>query len=320
MSSIHLAKHLGAAGFEKTVALKTIRKRYSNDPQFVQLFTGEAKLVADLVHENIVQVYHLGKHDGRYFIAMEYVDGVDLGKFIDAHLVANLLVNADIGAFVISRICRGLEYAHNKRDHEGIPLGIVHRDISPRNIMINYEGVVKLADFGIAKARRGMEQHEGDVLLGKASYMSPEQARRETTNCASDLFSLGSVMYELLTGVRAFRGIDVAESLLAVQQAAPPPPSQFRANIPAALLEILDRALARDATDRFASAGEMGQELERFLYQEGYGPTNVTLGRYVRRLLLGIDVEPGEAKGRTLEAGVVFDPEAQTIALPIDRN
>src|SRR5215210_6620188 len=150
MGAVYEAKQYGTEGFQKTVAIKTILESFSTNPEFVRLFIGEAKLVADLVHENIVQVYHLGKAGNIYYIALEFVEGINLEQFMDYHIDRGILVPVELGAFIISRVCRGLEYAHNKRGRDGLPLNIVHRDVSPKNVMLNYEGVVKLTDFGIA--------------------------------------------------------------------------------------------------------------------------------------------------------------------------
>ena len=284
MGTVYRAFQLGSEGFKKEVALKVVLPEYSKNRRFVRLFIGEAKLVADLVHENIVQVYHLGQVDGQYFIAMEFVDGINLEEFTARHLKRGTALDPDLGAFIISRICRALEYAHDKPDREGNLLNIVHRDVSPRNIMINCQGVVKLTDFGIAKARRLMEQREGTVLMGKAAYMSPEQARFEETDRRSDLFSLGVVMYELLTGKRLFFDANFNHALRKVQSLKIPDPRTVRSGLPEGLAEILIKALQRNLSRRFQSAGEMGHALEYYMYHDRFGPTNVTLGEYVRKL------------------------------------
>ena len=283
MGAVYEAQQFGAEGFQKTVAVKTILESFSTNPEFVRLFIGEAKLVADLVHENIVQVYHLGKTGNIYYIALEYVDGINLEHFIDNHVERDAVLPVELAAFIISRICRGLEYAHNKRGRDGQHLGIVHRDVSPKNVMLNLEGVVKLTDFGIAKARMVMEQEEGEVLMGKVEYMSPEQARYEATDRRSDLFSLGIVMYELLTGHHIFETDDIYQTLENVKTAPIPHPKTFRPDLPDMLSDILMRALERDLTKRYQTAGEMGVALEYYMYHKGYGPTNVTLGNYIKQ-------------------------------------
>ncbi|HYG78112.1 MAG TPA: serine/threonine-protein kinase [Planctomycetota bacterium] len=287
MGAVYEAQQYGAEGFQKTVAIKTILESFSENPEFVRLFIGEAKLVADLVHENIVQVYHLGKTGKIYYIALEFVEGINLEHFIDYHIDRGLEFPIELGAFIISRVCRGLEYAHNKRGRDGQHLGIVHRDVSPKNIMINYEGVVKLTDFGIAKARQLMEQEEGEVLMGKVEYMSPEQARYEHTDKRSDLFSLGIVMYELLTGHHIFETDDIYETMENVKDKPIPDPKKFRPDMPDMLRDVLMKSLERDLTKRYQTAGEMGVALEYYMYHNRYGPTNVTLGNYLKHHFLG---------------------------------
>lgn len=286
MGAVYEAKQFGAEGFQKTVAVKTILESFSNNPEFVRLFIGEAKLVADLVHQNIVQVYHLGKTGNIYYIALEFVEGFNLEQFVDYHTDSGVTLPIELGAFIISRVCRGLEYAHNKRDRDGQLLGIVHRDVSPKNIMITYEGEVKLTDFGIAKARQVMEQEEGEVLMGKVEYMSPEQARYEATDHRSDLFALGIVMYELLTGHHIFETEDIYQTLENVKSAPIPNPKQYRPELPDKLCEIVMKALERDLSARYQTAGEMGVALEYYMYHKGYGPTIVTLGNYVKQHFL----------------------------------
>ena len=299
MGAVYEAQQFGSDSFEKTVAIKTILESFSSNAEFVRLFIGEAKLVADLVHENIVQVYHLGKTGNIYYIALEFVEGINLELFMEHHYGRGEIVPIELGAFIISRVCRGLEYAHNKRGRDGQPLGIVHRDVSPKNIMLNYEGVVKLTDFGIAKARRVMEQEEGEVLMGKVEYMSPEQARYENTDRRSDVFSLGIVMYELLTGHHIFETEDIYQTLDNVKDAPIPHPKSFRSELPDMLCDIIMKALDRDLSKRYQTAGEMGVDLEYYMYHKGYGPTNVTLGNYLRTVFLRQTPEAIDAKANT---------------------
>ncbi|MFO7871880.1 MAG: FHA domain-containing serine/threonine-protein kinase [Kiritimatiellia bacterium] len=175
MGAVYEAEQLGADGFIKKVAIKVILPKYVEKESFVSSFIGEAKLVANLVHQNIVQIHHFGRHENGYYIAMEYIDGTNLTDFMNRHRKLGLDIPMEIATFIASRVCRGLEYAHSKADEEGKPLGLVHRDVSPNNIMIAREGEVKLADFGVAKAAQFMEEEEGD-LVGSVEYMSPEQA------------------------------------------------------------------------------------------------------------------------------------------------
>ncbi|MBI3830970.1 MAG: serine/threonine protein kinase [Planctomycetes bacterium] len=301
MGQVYEATQFGAEGFEKTVAVKTILESYSTNPEFVRLFIGEAKLVADLVHENIVQVYHLDKFGPIYYIAMEYVDGINLEQFVQTHIARGTELPVELGAFIISRVCRGLEYAHNKRGRDGVNLGIVHRDVSPKNVMLTSEGVVKLTDFGIAKARQLMEQEEGEVLMGKVEYMSPEQAQYLETDSRSDLFSLGIVMFELLTGHHIFETDDLYETLNNVKRKHIPRPREFRPDIPEDLDKIVMKALERDVKRRFQSAGEMGHDLEYYMYHDRYGPTNVTLSNYLKKHFLGKPAEGHDPSHATSE-------------------
>ncbi len=300
MGAVYEAKQFGAMEFEKTVAIKTILESFSTNPEFVRMFIGEAKLVADLVHQNIVQVYHLGQAENIYYISLEYVDGINLEQFINIHKDNGKLVPPDLGVFITSRVCRGLEYAHNKRDRNGDLLGIVHRDVSPKNIMITDEGEVKLTDFGIAKARQVMEQEEGEVLMGKVEYMSPEQARYQETDHRSDLFSLGVVMYELVTGHHIFDTEDIYETLNNVKNAPIPDPREFRSEISEGLAKIIMKTLSRDLSKRYQTAGEMGYDLEYYMYKDGYGPTIVMLSKYLKEEVLGFSANADVSNADTM--------------------
>ena len=291
MGSVYEAVQFGSEGFEKRVAIKTILNSYNDRDDFLRLFVGEAKLVANLVHENICQVYHLGMWKNSYFIAMEYVEGINLAQFIDDHLDLGDPLPVELGAFIASRVCRALEYAHAKRGPDGRPLGLVHRDISPTNVLLNFEGVTKLTDFGVAKAFRLMEQDEGRVLMGKVRYMSPEQAGYGATDARSDIFSLGVVMYELLTGHILF-GDETTEVMDQIREMPIPDPRHFRADIPDAVSEILTRALARRPLDRYQTASEMGYDLEYYMYHDRYGPTNQALGAYLKQRFMGAPPAP----------------------------
>ncbi len=295
MGSVYEAILSGSEGFEKQITIKTIRERFTGDEDFVDMFIGEAKLVADLVHQNIVQIYKLGRIKNTFYIAMEYVHGVNLQEFMARHLELGQKVPTDLGAFIVSRICRGLEYAHSKRDRNGNPLGVVHRDVSPKNLMITAEGEVKITDFGIAKARKLMKDQEGTVLMGKAQYMSPEQAQYMATDRRSDIFSLAVVMTELLTGESIFGTTEDTTMILGnVVQKTIPRPRDLNPDIPEALEKIMQKALERSVSRRYQDAGKMGYDLEYFMYHKGYGPTIVTLEKYMRQLFPRLYVAPME--------------------------
>jgi len=284
MGTVYEARQSGVQHFHKTVAIKTISEEYATNKDFTDMFIGEAKLVADLIHENIVQVYQLGEYDNGLYIAMEYIDGHNLGDFIDSHILMGQFPPVEIAAFIISRICRALEYAHNKRGHDKQSLNVVHRDVSPKNVMITTEGVVKLGDFGIAKARNLLKSQEGEVLMGKAQYMSPEQANFKETDRRSDIFSLGVVFYELLTHHPLFEGENSETTLARVISEKIPSSRKINRSIPQELEDILNKALERKLSKRYQSAGEMGYDLEYYMYHDRYGPTNVTLAKYLANL------------------------------------
>lgn len=288
MGAVYEAEQFGAEGFIKKVAIKTILPKYVQKSTFVSSFIGEAKLVANLVHQNIVQIHHLGRHGDGYYIAMEYIDGINLTEFISIHRRIDKKVPPEIATFIVARICRGLEYAHNKRDEAGKPLNLVHRDVCPNNIMISKEGEVKLTDFGVAKAAQFMEEHR-NFLIGSVEYMSPEQASCESVDARSDIFSLGLVYYELLTGIRVFQCYngDIDATLERVKKCVIPDPRQYRYDIPKGMVDILITCLQRLPDDRFQSAGELGYALEYQIYSKGYGPTIVTMAQYLNQLQKG---------------------------------
>ncbi|MBN1256539.1 MAG: serine/threonine protein kinase [Planctomycetes bacterium] len=285
MGTIYEAQQYGAEGFVKTMVIKAILPKYSDNKEFVDMFIGEAKLVANLVHENIVQIYQLGRDiNGMYYIAMEYMDGINLESFLLRHRECGRPVPIEMGCFIASRICRGLEYAHAKCGEDGTPLGIVHRDVSPKNILISKEGTVRLTDFGVAKARNFMDQQEGEVLMGKVEFMSPEQADYQVTDARSDIFSLGIVLYELLTDINPFEVDDVNETLERVKTHPIPDPREYRKDIPEEVVNILIKSLQRSLKKRYQDATELGYDLEYYMYHDRYGPTVQVLAKYLKEL------------------------------------
>ena len=284
MGIVYEAVQRGAGQFRKVVAIKLIREEYSSIAEFQKNFIGEARLVADLIHTNIVQTYHLGQIGGQYFMTMEYVRGVNLEQFLDKHAELKRTLSVDLAAFVVSRVCRGLAYAHAKRDSEGRLLGIVHRDVNPKNVMLAYEGDVKLTDFGIAKALDLMYNEEGKVIPGKDEYLSPEGASYGVTDARSDIFSLGIVLTELLLGKNVFRSANRLESRHNVLNMPVPQFSTLRAEIDPKLEAIIQKALQRDRDKRYQTAYEMMTDLELYLYSDRYGPTNEKLAVYLREL------------------------------------
>jgi eukaryotic-like serine/threonine-protein kinase len=308
MGIVYEAEQRGTRDFVKRVAIKVVRSNYASQKTFIDNFIGEAKLVADLIHTNIVQTYHLGEANGVFFIAMELIRGVNLEQF--AHQLADKRkqLPLELAVFITSRVARGLAYAHSKADKDGKPLGIVHRDVSFKNVMIAFEGDVKLTDFGIAKARGFLTDQEGEVVAGKADFMSPEQADFQITDKRSDLFSAGVVLANLVLGHNIFKGPTAEESRQRIMKQAIPDFRSLDNRVDERLNNILQRCLARDLTKRFAAADELMYELEYYMYHGGYGPTNETLGKFIRELFC----QPSTSiNGHRAEGTVTLDHTAR---------
>ncbi|HEX7840986.1 MAG TPA: serine/threonine-protein kinase, partial [Kofleriaceae bacterium] len=270
MAEIHLAKTGGIAGFEKYVALKMIHPNFAEDEQFIQMLVDEAKIAVQLTHGNIAQTFDLGRVGETYYITMEYVDGADLYKLLRRASEQELEMPLDVCAFVGKEVASALDHAHRKRDHAGKPLGIVHRDVSPQNVLVSYSGEVKLVDFGIAKATMKARQTAVGVIKGKYYYMSPEQAWGDPIDHRSDIFSAGIVLYEMLTGQMLYLEEDLHKLLEMARSAEIRPPSVLRKGVPPQLERIVMHALAKVPGERYQSAGDFATDLERFLH--AYSP------------------------------------------------
>ena len=302
MGVVYEGEQHGARDFVKRVAIKIIRPSFASQKMFIENFVGEAKLVADLIHTNIVQTYHLGETNGVAFIAMELIRGVNLEQFSRQLADKNKVLPKELAVFITSRVARGLAYAHAKADKDGKPLGIVHRDVSFKNIMIAFEGDVKLTDFGIAKAKGFLTDQEGEVVAGKADYMSPEQADFQITDKRSDLFSVGVVLANLLLGKNIFKGENAEESRQRIMHQPVPDFRGLDPRIDDKLNDILHHCLTRDLDRRYATADELMVDLEYYIYGAGYGPTNETLGKFIRELFGQEPVKhaPHDAHSKTI--------------------
>jgi serine/threonine protein kinase len=294
MAEVFRGKRTGVEGFEKVVAVKRILPHLSDNKEFVDMFIDEAKMVAGLTHPNIVQIFDLGRIDRTYFIAMEYVHGRDLRTIMRRAREKGLRVPLDLGLLVVSRVCSALEFAHRKKDERGVPMQIVHRDVSPQNILISFEGEVKLTDFGIAKAATKASITDAGALRGKLLYMSPEQAWGKTMDRRSDVFSLGVVFYEMVTDQKPFAASSEMSILETVRECRVVPPSQVNARVPEKLERVVMKALARDVDERYQDASEMYRDLERVLH-ERQPPTSVELSRFME--VLFEDAERSEVAG-----------------------
>ena len=282
MGEVYEAEILGAEGFAKRVAIKTLLSEMDADQRFIDMFISEAKLVSNLVHENIVQIYQLERAPFGHFIVMELVDGIGLHEMIDRLREDNLALPYPLAVFIISRIARGLSYAHKRCDDNKENLGIVHRDICPNNILVTKEGLPKLTDFGIAKALSNSITSNDQCLMGKLVYMAPEQARKQKVDKRVDIYSLGMVLFELLSG-NFSRDAENESELFELACAGAVNMDALPDDLPDELENILFRAIQVEPCDRFQTADEMCTALEYFIYKDGYGPTIVSLENFMRK-------------------------------------
>ncbi|MAQ14481.1 MAG: hypothetical protein CMN30_06755 [Sandaracinus sp.] len=284
MAELYLALQKSVAGFEKLIVVKRILPNLATDRTFVEMLLAEARIAATLTHPNIAQVYDVGVAEGDYFIAMEHVHGEDLRSIV------RQMRQKEVRSFplehtlaIVMGCCKGLAYAHDRRDLDGEPLEIVHRDISPQNVLVTFTGDVKVVDFGIAKARSSAEEEEGQ-LKGKVPYMSPEQAQGLPLDARSDIFSLGVMLFELCTGKRLFKGADERETLQRIVSGGYPRPTQVNPNLSPRLEAIIERALMVDRDTRYPNAREMLAELESYIRDERLAVSALSLGEWMQSL------------------------------------
>ena len=314
MAEIHLAKTKGIAGFEKYVALKMIHPNFAEDEQFIQMLVDEAKIAVQLTHGNIAQTFDLGRVGDTYYITMEYVDGADLYKILRRGSEQDVEMPLDVCAYVAKEVASALDHAHRKRDHLGKPLGIVHRDVSPQNVLVSYAGEIKLVDFGIAKATMKVRQTAVGVIKGKYYYMSPEQAWGSKLDHRSDIFSAGIVLYEMITGQMLYLEEDLHKLLDMARTADIAPPTRLRKAIPPQLERIVMHALAREPGDRYQTAGDFANDLERFLH--AYSPV-FTAGK-VAALLRKIVGDPLQIPVEAAEFPSIEIRDGAMATQPID--
>ena len=304
MAEVFAATREGAAGFEKQVALKRILPHLVDDPELVEMFLDEARLASKLTHANVAQVFDFGEADGSFFIVMEWIRGKDLRRVMRAAAEAGVAVTPVQAALVGQGVARALACAHGLEDDHGRPLGLVHRDVSPQNVLVSFDGEVKLTDFGIAKIATGRSRTAVGVIKGKCAYMSPEQARGEALDGRTDLFALGVVLWELLAGQPLFTGRSDPEILRAVERFEAPPLRSVRPEVPADLEAVVVRALGKDPAGRFATAGRMAAALGDVVLAHAGSSEALDLGALMRRLF------PEEAAGRRPGTGRLPRPGA----------
>ena len=327
MAEIFLARVRGIVGFERYCVLKRIRSERDDDPLWVQMFLDEARLVAQLTHPNIAQVFDLGEIGDSYFYTMEYVHGEDVLDMLTRTNANGERIPIAVSLGIVVGAAQGLAYAHERRGSDGAALGIVHRDVSPANLMVSFEGVVKVLDFGVAKARSRSTETEAGTIMGKIAYLSPEQCNTVTVDHRSDQFSLGIVLYEMLTHHRPFKRATDYETLEAIVRFMPPPPSTINPDLPRGLDEVVLRALAKSPRDRYASTHAMIEALEEVADNAGIAFAQRDLKKFMRNLY-GTPPEPwrtlalGEDSMGTFQGEVIgpLGPETELRFFPPDAN
>jgi eukaryotic-like serine/threonine-protein kinase len=269
MAEVFRAESEGLQGFKKQVAIKRVLPHLSEKKKFISMFLDEARLSAHLSHSNCVQVFDIGVGDNAYFIVMEFVDGANLKTIAESLRKAEKEFPAHYVAFIAQEICKGLSYAHELVDPQGNDLHIVHRDMSPPNVLVTKYGEVKIVDFGLAKANSQLERSEPGIIKGKFSYLSPEAAMGQEVDSRTDIFAVGIILWELLAGRRLFLGETDFQTVKKVQQAVVPSISGINSKVPPDLERIVGKALARDPNVRYRTARELGQDLSKFMFRFG---------------------------------------------------
>lgn len=307
MAEVWKARMTGVEGFQKTVAIKRILSHLTGDEDFVRMFVDEAKLAAQLNHPNIIHIYDLGKIREHYFIAMEYVEGMNLRGVLNATRKKGISLPRGLALLIAARLASALDHAHHKKDEEDRELGLVHRDVSPQNVLLSYEGDIKLCDFGIVKAVTKSSQTQMGALKGKLQYMSPEQAWGKPVDARSDLFSLGALLFEMLTGRRLFGGDSEISVLEAVRQCRFTAPRNLDPSIPEEVEEIVLEILEHDPDKRFQTAGQVQQRLEEVLYELRPTPGPADLGAFLRNLRDAPELDDPEQEPPAASAPEVLD-------------
>src|SRR5438105_5402153 len=251
MAEVFVAKSFGAEGFQRLLAIKKILPTLGEDAEFIRMFVDEARLAVQLAHANIVQVLELGKHDESLYIAMEYISGRDLRQLMERFRKRQQPMPLPQACLIVAEVCEALDHAHRKRDAQGRPLGIVHRDVSPQNVLVSFDGEVKLIDFGIAKAESRLQKTQAGILKGKFSYMSPEQVKGDAVDGRSDIFAAGILLWELVCGEKLFTGDSDFAILEKVRQTIVPAPRSVTRTCPELLEKVILKALANDPRERY---------------------------------------------------------------------
>jgi eukaryotic-like serine/threonine-protein kinase len=301
MADVLLGRADGIEGFERHVVLKRIRAEHARDRRFISMFTDEARLAAGLHHSHIVQVFDIGEANGEYFFAMEYIHGEDVRKLLSAVAQSRGYVPLRVVCAIVSAAAAALHYAHERRDPKGRPLEVVHRDVSPSNVIIGYDGAVKLVDFGIAKAAVRQSETMAGNLKGKCSYMSPEQCKSEPIDRRSDVYGLGVLLYELATTARLFKGDNEYLVMDAIVNGRFALPQVRRPDLPSELSAIIMRALATERARRYQTADELRADLEQFIANQDLNTSPAIVASYMKKIF-GVKPEPWLDLSTTPEA------------------
>ena len=311
MAEIFLAHVRQAHGFEKLVVVKRILPQYAESPDFVRMFLDEARLAGTLDHPNIAHVYDIGEHDGSFFFAMEYVHGQSLLKVMRTITTQRRPLPLEHALNIVISTCAGLHYAHEKVGFDGTPLGIVHRDVSPPNVIITYDGMIKVVDFGIAKAATAKSSTAVGTLKGKVPYMSPEQCLSQPVDRRSDVFSIGILLYELTVGRRLFQAETEAAIIRRITSGGFPPPTSHHPHYPGELEAIVMRSLQLSAQTRYQTARQLQIELEEFAREYKLSQSSAQLSAFMEQLYdeeerrwptnpnLAVETSPGPADIRS---------------------
>ena len=284
MAQLYRAKIIGVEGFEKFIAIKQILPHLAHEEELITSFIDEAKLAALLNHQNVVQIYDFGSMENSYFITMEFLFGKDLRAVNAKAKEKGTPVSLENALYLISKVCAGLDYAHKLKDFQGKSLNIIHRDISPQNVFLTYEGDVKIVDFGIAKAASQSTITQVGMIKGKVSYMSPEQAAGKVIDHRSDIFATGILLYELVAGGRMFKGDDTLQILSKVREAEFTPLGTLKGGLPEKLYDIVAKALAKEPEDRYQSLADMQADIEECIFRLNLRPSGRSMAEYLKIL------------------------------------
>jgi serine/threonine protein kinase len=305
MAEVYRGESAGVEGFRKRVAIKRVLPHLSANRDFIDMFLDEARLGAYLSHSRCVQVFDIGQAGGAHFIVMEYVDGADLQAVLEFLSARQQSMSIEVACKIVLGVCEGLSYAHQATDHQGSPLRIVHRDISPHNVLLTRHGEVKLVDFGLAKASSHLVSEDHDIVKGKFGYLAPEVTLGQGSDHRVDIFAAGILLWEMLAGRRLFRGESDVDTFHLVRATHVPDVRELREGIPDALFASLGRALAREPKDRYQTADDFAKELSLVLMHADRPVTYIDVGKLVRQAA-AVRKQKAQAEGRDTR-GVVGD-------------